>query len=164
MTLSPDQGWRFLTWEMKPRPSEEEEIPHELRGLGDDGAARVARDQALSRRKIGQAADVDALRLEEEVEGEGHRLALDESLPREETIALTGIRRDEAVDGQLAILEGMHQLVHESGALLIRGKPVAHHHDLAKRIVVRRDLLLEEVEEEALQIVVGGQHAPRHHA
>src|SRR5215475_12376970 len=80
------------------------------------------------------------------------------------SIPLAGIGRDEAVDGQLAVLESVHQLVREGGALLIGGEPVAHHHDLADGIVVGRDLLLEEIKEETLEIVVGRQYAPRHHA
>ena len=77
---------------------------------------------------------------------------------------MTGFGGDEGVDGQLAVLEGVHQLVHEGGALLLPGQPVAHHHDLAERIVVGGDLLLEQIEKETLEIVVRGQHPPRDHA
>jgi hypothetical protein len=142
----------------------EEEISHELRRLVDDGTARTGGDQALGHREIGQAADVGGLGLEHEIEGQGHRLALDEGLAREEAIAVTGFGGDEGVDGQLAVLQGVHQLVHEGGALLLPGQPVAHHHDLAEWIVVGGDLLLEQIEKETLEIVVRGQHPPRDHA
>ena len=114
--------------------------------------------------RSGEAADVGGLGLEHEIEGQGHRLALDEGLAREEPIAVTGFGGDEGVDGQLAVLQGVHQLVHEGGALLLPGQPVAHHHDLAERIVVGGDLLLEQIEKETLEIVVRGQHSPRDHA
>jgi hypothetical protein len=44
------------------------------------GPSALGGDQALGHREIGQAADVGGLGLEEEIERQGHRLALDEGL------------------------------------------------------------------------------------
>ena len=119
---------------------EEQEVLDEPRGAVEDGSDGLRRDQLLDSGEV-----------------------RDQRFARQELIALAAGRADEAVEGDLAILEGVDQLVHERGLLLLRGEPVGEHHDLAHRVVVSRRLLLHEVEEEGAQVEVGRGEPPGDH-
>ena len=140
---------------------EEQEVAKELGRLGDHGSARARGDEPLRVGQIREHGDVHVLDLEQEVDGQGHRLAFDERLAGEELVAPPRVGRDEAVESDLAVLESVHQLVDESRALLLGGQPVAHHHDLGAGVVVRGDLLLHQIEEERAQIIVRRDQPPR---
>ncbi len=140
---------------------EEQEVAKELGRLGDHWSARARGNEPLGIGQVREHGDVHVLGLEQEVDGQGHRLALDERLAGEELIAPPRVGRDEAVESDLAILESVHQLVDEGRALLLGGQPVAHHHDLGAGVIVRGDLLLHQIEEERAQIIVRRDQPPR---
>ena len=83
---------------------EEQEVAKELGRLGDHGSARARGDEPLRVGQIREHGDVHVLDLEQEVDGQGHRLAFDERLAGEELVAPPRVGRDEAVESDLAHL------------------------------------------------------------